>query len=133
MRLSLRVLVLTVAALLAFVLPNAVELVTDWWWFGEVGHRQVFTAILRLKAGLGLATLVLALVWLVAHVKMAARTLLRRSRTCRRRRPDDGLPERREVETLGTELAAGAAVSPRCSPPPPGRRSSAGGEGEPSG
>ncbi len=75
MRLPLRVLVIGVAAVLAFVLPNAVELATDWWWFGEVGHRQVFTATLRLQAVLGGATLALALAWLVANVKFAARTL----------------------------------------------------------
>jgi uncharacterized membrane protein (UPF0182 family) len=111
MRLPVRVLVLAVAALLAFVLPNAVELATDWWWFGEVGHRQVFSATLTLQAGLGLATLVVALAWLVAHVKIAARTLPVESQVVAT--PEGltmALPARREVETLGTVLAAGAAV-----------------------
>jgi uncharacterized membrane protein (UPF0182 family) len=111
MRLPVRVLVLAVAALLAFVLPNAVELATDWWWFGEVGHRQVFSAALTLQAGLGLATLVVALAWLVAHVKIAARTLPVESQVVAT--PEGltmALPARREVETLGTVLAAGAAL-----------------------
>jgi uncharacterized membrane protein (UPF0182 family) len=111
MRLPVRVLVLAVAALLAFVLPNAVELATDWWWFEEVGHRQVFSATLTLQAGLGLATLIVALAWLVAHVRIAARTLPIESQVVAT--PEGltmALPARREVETLGTVLAAGAAV-----------------------
>ena len=111
MRLPLRVIVIAVAALLAFVLPNAVELATDWWWFGEVGHRQVFTTILRLQSVLGGLTLVVALAWLVAHVKLAARTLPMHPQEVS---TPEGLtmrlPARREVETLGTVLAAGAAV-----------------------
>ena len=53
MRLPLRALALVIAVLLAFVLPNAVELATDWWWFGEVGHQQVFSTTLTLRAVLG--------------------------------------------------------------------------------
>jgi uncharacterized membrane protein (UPF0182 family) len=111
MRLPVRFLVIAVAVLLAFVLPNAVELVTDWWWFGEVGHRQVFSATLALQAGLGVATLIVALLWLVAHVKIAARTLPVESQVVST--PEGltmALPARREVETLGTVLAIGAAV-----------------------
>jgi uncharacterized membrane protein (UPF0182 family) len=111
MRLPFRVLVIAVAALLAFALPSAVELATDWWWFGEVGHRQVFTAVLSLQALLGGATLAVALLWLVANVKIAARTLPVHSQEVA---TPEGLtmrlPARREVETLGTVLAAGAAI-----------------------
>jgi uncharacterized protein len=111
MRLPFRLLIFAVIALLAFVLPNAVELATDWWWFGEVGHRQVFSAVLTLQAGLGVATLIVALLWLVAHVKIAARTLPVESQVVST--PEGltmALPARREVETLGTVLAAGAAM-----------------------
>jgi uncharacterized membrane protein (UPF0182 family) len=111
MRLPVRLLVIAVAVLLAFVLPNAVELATDWWWFGEVGHRQVFSTVLALQAWLGVATLIVALLWLVAHVKIAARTLPAESQIVST--PEGltmALPARREVETLGTVLAAVAAV-----------------------
>ncbi len=111
MRLPLRALALVIAVLLAFVLPNAVELATDWWWFGEVGHQQVFSTTLTLRAVLGVTGLVLALAWLVAHVKIAARTLPMHSQQVST--PEGltmSLPARREVETLGTVLAAGAAI-----------------------
>jgi uncharacterized protein len=111
MRLPLRALALVIAVLLAFVLPNAVELATDWWWFGEVGHQQVFSTTLTLRAILGGTGLVLALAWLVAHVKIAARTLPMHSQQVST--PEGltmSLPARREVETLGTVLAAGAAI-----------------------
>ncbi len=71
----------------------------------------MFSTALALQAGLGLATLVVALAWLVAHVKIAARTLPVESQVVST--PEGltmALPARREVETLGTVLAAGAAV-----------------------
>jgi uncharacterized membrane protein (UPF0182 family) len=111
MRLPLRALAIAAALLVAFVLPNAVELATDWWWFGEVGHRQVFNTTLTTRAVLGGMTMVLALAWLVAHVRIAARTLPTLSQVVST--PEGltmALPARREVETLGTVLAGGAAV-----------------------
>ena len=111
MRLPLRVLVIAVAALLAFVLPNAAELATDWWWFAEVGHRQVFTTVLGLQGLLGGIALAVTLAWLVLHIRIAGRTLPVHSQEVS---TPEGLtmrlPARREVETLGTVLAAVAAV-----------------------
>ena len=110
MRLPLRALALVIAVLLAFVLPNAIELATDWWWFGEVGHQQVFSTMLTLRAGLGGIALVLALAWLVTHVKIAARTLpLHPQQVSTPEGLSMSLPARREIETLGTVLAAGAS------------------------
>ncbi|MGD9906686.1 MAG: UPF0182 family protein [Vicinamibacterales bacterium] len=107
----LRILVLAVAALVVFVLPNVVELVTDWWWFDEVGYRQVLTTTLAVQALAGTVTLVVALAWLVAHVRIAGRTLPVHPQEIS---TPEGLtmrlPARREVEALGTVLAAGAAI-----------------------
>jgi len=106
-----RVLLIAVIAVLAFVLPNAVELATDWWWFEEVGHRQVLTTTLGLQAMLGTGTLVAALAWLVAHVRLAGRTLpVHPQEVSTPEGLTMRLPARREAETLGTVLAAGAAV-----------------------
>ena len=111
MRLPLRALALVIAVLLAFVLPNAIELATDWWWFGEVGHQQVFSTMLTLRAVLGGIALLLALAWLVTHVKIAARALpLHPQQVSTPEGLSMSMPARREIEMLGTVLAAGAAV-----------------------
>ena len=47
MRLSLRLVVIVVAALLFLGGPSLVRFYTDWLWFGEVGYQQVFTTIVR--------------------------------------------------------------------------------------
>ena len=111
MRAPLRVSLLVLVALAVFVLPTAVELLTDWWWFAEVGQQATYATMLGARALLGSAALVVALVWLTAHLRIAARTLPIESQQIST--PEGltlALPARREVQTLGTVVAGGAAV-----------------------
>ena len=52
-----RTIILTIVVLLALVLvaPSLVGLLTDWWWFQEIGYRIVFTRQLATQALLFLA------------------------------------------------------------------------------
>lgn len=111
MRLPFRFVVLAVLALGAFVLPNMVELATDWWWFGELGHQAVYATVLGAQATLGGVAFVFSLAWLTVHLRFAARTLPVESQVVST--PEGltlALPARREVQTLATVVAAGAAV-----------------------
>lgn len=110
MRSPLRLIVAAVA-LAAFVLPYLVELATDWWWFGELGHQATYATILSTQAGLGATAFVLVLAWLVLHVRLAARTLPTHSTTVST--PEGltlALPARQEALAIGSTIAAGAAL-----------------------
>ena len=72
-------LVLAVAGLLLIVMPLLVTLYVDWLWFGEVGYRQVFLRILSARALLGGAVFVFAATVLYANLRLAQKTVRRRS------------------------------------------------------
>lgn len=111
MRRPLRFTLLAVVALAVFVLPTLVDLLTDWWWFGEVGQQQTYRAMLAAQTTLGSAALLVTLVWLTLHLRIAARTLPAASQQIST--PEGltlALPARREVEVLGTVVALGASV-----------------------
>lgn len=110
MRSPLRLIVAAVA-LAAFVLPYVVEVATDWWWFGELGHQATYATILSTQAGLGGAVLVVVFAWLLLHVRLAARTLPTHSTTVST--PEGltlALPARQDALAIGATLAAGAAL-----------------------
>jgi uncharacterized membrane protein (UPF0182 family) len=50
---SLRALIALVAVLAFIVLPNLVDFLLEWWWFGAIGYRTVFLTSLRAQASLG--------------------------------------------------------------------------------
>ena len=111
MRKPARLAIVATLVVLAFVLPNLVELVTDWWWFGEVGQQATYATILSTQTALGAIAFVLSLAWLTLNLRMAARTLPVESQVVST--PEGmtvALPARREVQSLGTVVAAGAAV-----------------------
>ncbi len=56
---------LVVLLLFLLVVPSAVELLTEWFWFGEVGYTGIFVRTLTTKASVG------GLVFLVAFVALA--------------------------------------------------------------
>ena len=41
--------------LVVFILPASYGLITDWWWFGEIGYQVVFTRALTTRVLLFLA------------------------------------------------------------------------------
>lgn len=111
MRASLRTLVIVLLAAAVFVLPTAAELLTDWWWFGELGQQDTYARILAAQGVLGGLALGLSAVWLALHLRLAARTLPVESQQIST--PEGmtlAMPARREVQTLGTGLAVAAAV-----------------------
>ena len=60
-----RLIFLLLVLLLFMVIPSVVELVTEWFWFGEVGYTGIFVRTLTTRASVG------GLVFLVAFVALA--------------------------------------------------------------
>jgi uncharacterized membrane protein (UPF0182 family) len=111
MRPTLRVAVIVALVLVAFVLPNGVEFLTDWWWFGELGLQSAFRTMIAAQATLGAMAFVLSLAWLTTNIRLAARTLPLHSTTVST--PEGltlALPARREAQWLGTIVAAAVSL-----------------------
>ena len=111
MRASLRAIVVVLVVAAVFVLPTAADLLTDWWWFGELGQQDTYARMLTTQGLLGALALVVSAVWLSVHLRLAARTLPVASQQIST--PEGitlALPARREVQMLGTGLALAAAV-----------------------
>ena len=111
MRMPARLIIVAALAVVAFALPNLAELVTDWWWFAEVGQQATYATILGAQTALGVAAFVISLAWLTLNLRIAARTLPLESQQVST--PEGltmALPARREVQSLGILIAAGAAV-----------------------
>ncbi len=111
MRVPLRYILLAVLAVVAFVLPSLVEVVTDWWWFDELGYQATYATILGAQATLGALAFAVAFAWLNANLRVAARSLPVESQIVS---TPEGLtltlPARREMQLLGVVVAAGAAA-----------------------
>src|SRR5690606_13327636 len=74
--------VLVATFLVMFIaLPALATVYTDWLWFGEVGHQQVFSRILSTRMMLGTATFLLAFGVLFLNIRMAQSALVRRQLT----------------------------------------------------
>jgi uncharacterized membrane protein (UPF0182 family) len=105
-RISLRLVVIIVAALLFLGGPSLVRFYTDWLWFGEVGYQQVFTTIVRSEASLFTFTFVVAVLWLVFNLRLALGSL-------REGRPifttqqgiEVALPGRQQLRTMASAIA----------------------------
>ena len=68
--------VLGVLAVLAFiVLPNAVDFLMEWLWFGSVGYRSVYVTSLRAQASLGSFILGFAFAVLYGNLWIAVRSI----------------------------------------------------------
>src|SRR3989338_9700732 len=57
-----------------FLFSNIIGLVTDWWWFSEVGHTQIFIKSLIAKIALFSAAGFFAAVFLLASLFLALRS-----------------------------------------------------------
>lgn len=60
-------------ALLVLLGPFAIELSTDWLWFGETGYQSTFLRILTSRGVLGIAAMVLVFLVLFANMRLALR------------------------------------------------------------
>lgn len=73
--------IFTAAIVLFFVAPRFVGVYTDWLWFQEVDHAQVFLKTLSAQAALGAAVFALAFAILFVNVRLAQDALRRFSFT----------------------------------------------------
>jgi hypothetical protein len=60
-------------ALLVLLGPGAIELYTDWLWFGETGYQTTFLRILMSRSVLGIAAAALAFLVLLVNMRFALR------------------------------------------------------------
>ncbi|MBI2984915.1 MAG: UPF0182 family protein [Candidatus Kerfeldbacteria bacterium] len=60
-----------VAFIVLVVFSNAISMVTDWWWFSEVGYTQIFIKSLVAKILLTAGVAVVAAVWLLVNFSLA--------------------------------------------------------------
>jgi uncharacterized protein len=60
-------------ALLVLLGPVAIELYTDWLWFGETGYQTTFLRILTLRGVLGVVAMALAFVVMLVNMRVAMR------------------------------------------------------------
>jgi uncharacterized membrane protein (UPF0182 family) len=60
-------------ALLVLLGPVAIELATDWLWFGETGYQATFLQILTWRGVLGIGTMALAFAVLLVNMRVAMR------------------------------------------------------------
>ncbi|MBI4426513.1 MAG: UPF0182 family protein [Candidatus Kerfeldbacteria bacterium] len=63
-----------VAFVVLVVFSNATSIVTDWWWFSEVGYTQIFVKSLVAKILLTAGAAVVAAAWLLANFSVATRS-----------------------------------------------------------
>ncbi len=56
------------------VISNATSIVTDWWWFSEVGYTQIFVKSLVAKILLTAGVAAVAAAWLIANFSVATRS-----------------------------------------------------------
>ncbi|MBU2236049.1 UPF0182 family protein, partial [Patescibacteria group bacterium] len=70
---SQRVILATVAAIfvIAVLLTGAVSTVTDWLWFSEIGHQQLFITPLVAKLSMGFGVAIVAFILLMTIFSLA--------------------------------------------------------------
>src|SRR5437867_6462034 len=60
-------------ALLVLLAPVAIELSTDWLWFGETRYQTIFLRILTLRGALGTGAMALAFMVMLVNMRVAMR------------------------------------------------------------
>jgi uncharacterized protein len=107
----MRILFFVLAALAFFVVPSLVDFLIDWWWYGEIGYREVYLTSLTWRYGLGIGAFLLTLGWLAAHLRVAIQALPAEAVTFTTR---EGmavvLPTRDQLKPLVLALAGGVSL-----------------------
>ena len=70
-----RLILLLVVLLLFMVVPSAVDLLTEWFWFGEVDYQGIFVRTLTTKASLGGMVFLVAFAALAFNFRLALRRI----------------------------------------------------------
>ncbi|MCC6543515.1 MAG: UPF0182 family protein [Nitrospirae bacterium] len=68
----------TVILLLFFIVPNFLGLLTDWYWFQEIGFSNIFSTILITKIYLGVAAGIISFVFIYFNLWLAQRLVVSR-------------------------------------------------------
>ncbi len=102
---------LLTALLLFLVVPSAVALLTEWFWFNEVGFAAIFVRTLSAKASMGGLVFLIAFAALAFNLRLALRRLTKPYMLF----PGGGevqpiVLDRRQLQLLGTGVAALVAV-----------------------
>ena len=107
----MRILLFVLAALAFFVLPSLTDFLVDWWWYGEVGYRDVYLTSLGWRYGLGIAAFALTIGWLAAHLRVAIQALPAEAVTFTTREGMSVvLPTRDQLKPLVLALAGGVSL-----------------------
>src|SRR3989304_6056142 len=68
----------SIVLLAVFIVPNFLGLLTDWYWFQEIGFSNIFTTILITKIILGLSVGILSFVIIYINLSLAKRLVVSR-------------------------------------------------------
>lgn len=108
---GMRLLLIVLAVVAFFLVPAFADFLVDWWWFGEVGYRDVFVTALVWRYGLGLLAFALTLGWLAWHLRKALRMLPSQPLTFTTREGlTVALPARDQLRPIVLALAAAASL-----------------------
>src|SRR5687768_7340875 len=72
---NFRGLLLLVGIVAFIILPNAVEFLIEWLWFGAAGYREVYVTSLRAQASLGAFILAFAFAMLYGNLWLAVSSI----------------------------------------------------------
>ncbi|MEO6577847.1 MAG: UPF0182 family protein, partial [Candidatus Limnocylindria bacterium] len=72
---NIRALLAILAALAFIVLPNLVDFLMEWFWFGAIGYRDVFVTSLRAQASLGAFVLLSTFLMLYGNLWIAVASI----------------------------------------------------------
>ena len=107
-----RFVILLVVLLLFTVIPSAVDLLTEWFWFAEVDYTGIFFTTLTTKATLGVLVFLVALAGLVLNFRLALRTFTQPYMLF----PGNGeiqpiVLNQRQLQLLGAAVAVGTVLA----------------------
>jgi uncharacterized membrane protein (UPF0182 family) len=106
----LTIVIAVLVAILFVGVPSAVDLISEWLWFGEVGYRPVFMRSLTAQGTLGTFVFLVAFAWLAGNMRAALRaTHPRAFAVMTPEGPVTVSVEARILRLLGQALAAAVA------------------------
>jgi uncharacterized membrane protein (UPF0182 family) len=108
---TFRFTVLLSVLLLFFAGPSIIAYYTDWLWFGEVGYRQIFVAMVKAQTQLFIIVLAIAAVWLTVNLRVALREVSdARPIFTTREGIEVAMPGRTQLRTASSVLVAVVSV-----------------------
>ena len=72
---SFRAVIALVAIVTFIILPNVVDFLMEWFWFGAIGYRDVYVTSLRAQASLGAFILLFAFLVIYGNLWIAVSSI----------------------------------------------------------